>query len=636
MRHSRPSRSSWTYPYWHGLLGDFGKPLVPLWWAESLGNISSTYHYRKRNKVNASTRSLRSEIENPLLATVGVHVDFEQTFTSLGEQIADLRNDFLDAAIGNSNNFLDCQLVGSDLPLHVSYVDKFDELNLGATMVSEISGIPIEYFLEHGFSWCEVADISYTLSHGIDNVFGYLTAIQNREIHTLDESATLMVDELWLRDGGRLDDERLFGIQQRYGIGVPAETLETIGKTLGVTRERIRQIEGRFTPYFAQRRWPITHPMNIVLQEILETDSSEMFENALVIGLSNSSIEWDRTLFERLLRTYGQLNLLESIRGIGEPLQIDSEFSRRFRKHRNKIGFIDLRTFINNEGELEDPKTVFKYVQQIYKFSYKSGDIALASDSRGTQAQNAVEKQFAVGSPISGHELVEGIDRLSRNRGYGDLPPTHVVLDLLKQAGTINEVEPGVFTGEPAEIDGDLKKFLVHAIKNAPGGVANQPELFRQAVVEGFNTSSLVSYLTYEPMIRKFEGGLVRLAGSNPTPEAIDDAKRAALLQTEKGSIIYTTSTDGVISVTCVLGTTNLNSGVMSPSSALRAILDPAGYSIYCCEDSEFNGQIKLSSTLWYGFQPLFNHMRHNHGIKDGDVVKFNLLNNEMRLDAWN
>ena len=106
MRHSRPSRSSWTYPYWHGLLGDFGKPLVPLWWAESLGNISSTYHYRKRNKVNASTRSLRSEIENPLLATVGVHVDFEQTFASLGEQIAYLRNDFLDAAIGNSNNFL--------------------------------------------------------------------------------------------------------------------------------------------------------------------------------------------------------------------------------------------------------------------------------------------------------------------------------------------------------------------------------------------------------------------------------------------------------------------------------------------------------------------------------------------------
>jgi hypothetical protein len=230
---------------------------------------------------------------------------------------------------------------------------------------------------------------------------------------------------------------------------------------------------------------------------------------------------------------------------------------------------------------------------------------------------------------------VEGIDRVSRNRKYGPLPPTPVVLDLLVKAGTIAEVKPGLFTGSGKEIEGELKKFLVEAIKNSPGGVANQPELFRQAVLEGFNTSSLVLYLTYDPMIRKFNNGLIRLAGSKPTQQAIEDARKAAELQTEKGSVSFLATNRGQINVLCILGTVNLNSGVLSPPSSLRDILDPEGYSILCCDDSNFDGQLKLSGSLWYGFQPLFNHIRHEHGIKDGEPLSFTLNNGEMKVTSW-
>jgi len=34
-------------------------------------------------------------------------------------------------------------------------------------------------------------------------------------------------------------------LRMRFGIGMPDHTLEQVGKTFGVTRERIRQIEAK-------------------------------------------------------------------------------------------------------------------------------------------------------------------------------------------------------------------------------------------------------------------------------------------------------------------------------------------------------------------------------------------------------
>ena len=375
--------------------------------------------------------------------------------------------------------------------------------------------------------------------------------------------------------------------------------------------------------------------MRFVFEEIVESESLDIFDNLLEVGLVDGNIQWDTYMFQRLLRAYGQNEMADSLEKVGAPIELVPETVWRIRKHRNQIGFVDLRTFVNNEGNLEDPEIVYEYVERIYTHTYRSGDVALAADSRGSQAQSAVQKQFAVCAEISGTELVEGIDRVRRNRGYGVLPPISVVLDLLKQAETIEEVRPGIYTGRAAVIEGDLKEFLVNEVKSSPGGVANQPELFRSAVSAGFNIQSLILYLTYEPMIRKFEGGLIRLAGSNPTREAIDNARRAGELQTETGSVSFTIEGDGSINVLCILGTNNLNSGVLSPPASLRAILDPEGYSITCCPESTFGGRLSMSSSTWYGFTPLFNHLRHKHDITDGDAISFSLRQGEMNITSW-
>lgn len=635
MQHSRQSRDTWTQPTWQGLLGDFGKPIIPLWWAEALPQVPFTTYYAKKGKHTFRTCSMRDEVLDPVLSIIGVNINWEKTFTSIGINVEHLRDDFLDASIGDPSHVTPSTFVGSDLPLHISYVDKFRELGLDDQPILEIAAIPIQYFLENEFMWIEIADLSYILTHGVGHMFGLLASRVVHPAQNIEEAAKNIIDELWLRDGGRLDDQRLEIIIHRFGIGARIETLDEIGSRLGVTRERVRQIESRFTSFYAQRRWPIPASVQEVIEGIIESDSSEIFEKLTELELSDGSVTWNRFMLVRLLKAYGRSDLIESISGLGEILDLDSELVSEIRRHRSPIGFFDLRTFKNKSGELEHPDKVFKYVQYVYGNPVRSGDVALAGDARGTQTQGAVEKQFAVCSEISGQELVEGIDRVRRNRGYVPLPPASTVIDLLKQAGSILETNPGFYTGTAAEIDGDLKLFLINAIRDSPGGVISQPELFRLAVSEGFNTSSLVLYLTYEPMIRKFEGGLIRLVGTIPSAESIEDAKRAGQLQTEKGTIDFTVGKNGSILVTCALGTTNLNSGVLLPSAALRAILDKDGYEIYCCSESNFNGRIKLSASLWYGFQPMFNHMRHDHGITDGDIVSFSLNKGKMLITSW-
>lgn len=596
--------------------------------------VQFTTYFAKKGKHLFRTCSMRDEVLDPILS-YGVNINWEKTFASIGINVEHLRDDFLDASIGDPSHITHSTFVGSDLPLHILYVEKFRELGLDDHPILEIAAIPIQYFLENELTWIEIADLSYILTHGVGHMFGLLASRVVNPAQNIEEAAKNIIDELWLRDGGRLDDQRLEIIIHRFGIGARIETLGEIGSRLGVTRERVRQIESRFTSFYAQRRWPIPASVQEVIEGIIESDSSEILENLTELELSDGSVTWNRFMLVRLLKAYGRSDLIESISGLGEILDLDSELVNEIRRHRSPIGFFDLRTFKNKSGELEHPDKVFKYVQQIYKYAFRSGDFALAGGSKGTQAQGAVEKQFAVSSEISGQELIEGIDRVRRNRGYVALPPTSTVIDLLKQAGSMHETKPGYFTGAAGEIDGDLKLFLVNAIKNSPGGVVSQPELFRLAVAEGFNTSSLVLYLTYEPMIRKFEGGLIRLVGAIPSPKSIEDAKRAAKLQTEKGSIDFAIAKDGSILVACVLGTSNLNSGVLSPSSALRAILDKDGYDITCCDDSNFNGRLSLSSTLWYGFQPLLNHMRHDHGITEGDKVSFSLNKGKMLITSW-
>lgn len=632
MRLSRRDIPKWEFPTWSGLLGDVFKPIVPFWWAQALPDVQFRTFYTKRKASHIRTSYVRAEVINPILSDVGIKVDLERTFQSLGENILAFRNDFLDASVGDSRKLMDLHLNGAQLPIHLSYKNKFDDIGLGTKRIWAISEIPIEYLLSHEFTWLEVADLSMILNHGIGMESGIISNVLTKQPQTLESSANLMVQELWHRDGGRLEHERMLGIGRRFGIGSQVETLDKVGESLELTRERVRQIEKCFDPYLGKRVWPITEPMQFIYEYIKNNDSSDVFDDLAGLKLSGSTVNWDRDMFERLLEAYGHPDTVEELKGLGEPMELDSEFKKVVRKHRNGSGFFDLRTFVNESGVYEQPDVLFKYLADVYKFAFRSGDVALAGGIKGTQAQNAVEKQFAVCSEISGEELVEGIGRVSRNRGYGNLPPTPIILDLLRQAGTIKQTRPGYFTGNAGGIDSPLKIFIVNAIKDSPGGVANQPELFRSAVTEGFNTSSLAVYLTYDPMIRKFESGLIRLAGSNPGIGSIAEAKRSAKLQSEKGSLDYVVTLDGSINVTCVLGTSYLNTGVLSPSSALRGILNPGGYSINCCEESSFEGKINLSATLWYGFQPLFNHMRHQHSVVDGDVFSFVLSNGELRI----
>ncbi len=619
---------------WFGLLGDFGDPAVPWWWAKAIPGVQLTFSRNTKKKGTFSVkRTLLDEVNSPrALHGMTLESQVQQLANSLGEQIERFRGDFTDAPLAAPSSVVGSRIKGSELPISVAYADLFDATGLGDLSVLDLSEIPIEYLLERGFDWYAVLDLSYILSHGLGHAIGYLAELQNDHVSTLEDSAQMMAEELWIRDGMRMSDDRAEAVQQRLGLGCRPLTLDQMGYAIGVTRERARQLEQRYLKYLGRRRWPLSPPLERVIAECLTSEDLAVLGNLESIGASDGSVAWNREMLIRLVNSFGYPEIAAKLEELDRPVKADLKLKKEIRAHRNKIGFMDLRTFKKPDGTLEDPDVLFKHARDIFSHSFREGPYALLGDSKGTQAENAVRKQFSICSEISSDELVEGIDRVRRNRGYADLPPKEVVVSLLEKAGAIVETKPGCYAGQGSEIEGDLKRYLVDFISSQPDGLASRADIFKDAVENGFSPASLTLYLTYDPLIRKVEGGLVRLVGSVPSQQAIESALIIRKTSNVKGQLSYEIRADGTVDIECLLGTSWLNSGVLNPSTPLRSILNPEGYSLFCCDSVTFSGTIKLSESFWYGFQPIFNHLRIDHDVVEGDMIRFELRKNQMRI----
>lgn len=86
----------------------------------------------------------------------------------------------------------------------------------------------------------------------------------------------------------RLDERLVKIIRARQGLGTPRRTLEQIGDTMGVTRERIRQIEARFFDRFPKKasRQALQPLVNGLLDEAIRRQGN------LVFSESNTSVRF--------------------------------------------------------------------------------------------------------------------------------------------------------------------------------------------------------------------------------------------------------------------------------------------------------------------------------------------------------
>jgi hypothetical protein len=448
----------------------------------------------------------------------------------------------------------------------------------------------------------------------------------------LDEYAAWFVSEIYRSDGSKTDVVWKTHLLERYGLGMTARTLNDIGIERGVSRERVRQVTERFFSERPQRKFPLPLEISnfIALSIQAKRDPSVDFATVSSEFLGNN---WNLDSVASLLALTGWLEEAQKIKSTKSILNRKGKDGTHLRSQRNPLGFLDLENYIDEKGNQWSAENTWAAIQNAYSTTFRFENWAFARDAKPSQAETAVTKQFAVAQKIHVDELYEGIDRLRRWRQYPLLPPKRVVMELFRMAGVL-ELQENYASGEGSEIQGEFKNWLIQVIRSSPGQVIHTSDLMRQCIEDGYNTASLTSYLSFEPMVRRHENGLARLVGHLPSQEDCENAFRVAEIQRVREQLEWQIIENGAILIDLRIGTRFCTSGVISAPAQLRHYIANSKYLISCCDLQSFNAYLSFSNTFWYGFAPVAMHLMRDHGLREGDSIKVLLNSNhaEFRL----
>jgi hypothetical protein len=194
-------------------------------------------------------------------------------------------------------------------------------------------------------------------------------------------------------------------------------TLDEAGKALGVTRERVRQVEVKLKPLHLEL---IVAPKLVykVIGILGKVNTWEEFmsiatEEKISINIENWSIESMKDLIQIFVVPKVSQQFAELISKI-EPLLIVKETSNVVRGFRNALGLIDIQAL--SRALNETPSKCTELLKLMYPYVLISNNLAMANVRQGGSITNILLKQLSIASPLKPATLVEGIERASAYR----------------------------------------------------------------------------------------------------------------------------------------------------------------------------------------------------------------------------
>ncbi|GAC1472132.1 MAG: sigma-70 family RNA polymerase sigma factor [Isosphaeraceae bacterium] len=218
--------------------------LASLYEVPLLAREQEAHLFRKMNYLKYLANALRAKLDPP------------SARTSELEEIERLQEDAL--AVKNQIIRSNLRLVVSIAKRHVGPSNNFFELVSDGNMSLIRAVEKFDYSRGNKFStyasWAIMKNFARTIPEenhrrdrfvtGHEEMFD--AAADNRTDEHEYENALKRMQEAVKGMLGRLDDRERRIIVSRYGLnGVPEQTLEQLGRELGITKERVRQIESR-------------------------------------------------------------------------------------------------------------------------------------------------------------------------------------------------------------------------------------------------------------------------------------------------------------------------------------------------------------------------------------------------------
>lgn len=412
------------------------------------------------------------------------------------------------------------------------------------------------------------------------------------------------------------------------------ETLDSIGKSFGVTRERIRQITKEYENPIINIEGSIKF---FSLLEPLVRDSNsidEFTEQAAANGLTSEEV-LDLAQCNWMLRIFSPLGLVDKYNKKMEiwekQVEIFGDNVSKISKYRSKMGFIDASFAATKMNVSIDQ--VLKIATQKYPRLVASNKTILArTENIVSIFESTIAKQLQLVSEVDAKTLLEGARRHGTMRSDSMSGEDQDYLNIIHELCGSPPNRAAFMSNLLYEVEfSDSDVWLINAFKSSPNGLMHRVELTRLAIETKVNLGSLNAYCGSNPMVRSHSNGVFSLIGLNPKRSEV--ATHAELALTQEPAVQM--EIEHIGSNILFKFKPNLNlyaSGVIMPSREIKQLFNGTIFKPICpCGGIESKQILKISKEgFWMGYQSILNHglQKHEYGVSSEYEVSFD-------FDLW-
>ena len=353
-----------------------------------------------------------------------------------------------------------------------------------------------------------------------------------------------------------LRGERRDAILARFGWrGTPPITLEESGQLLGVTRERIRQIESR-----VRKKFPSIPGYFPALSKafLLLADAAPIDVEKAASLLQSQGISRGRFSPESVICAAADLGLdpmiqVASAKGIRLVTRAANTahvaaiitIARKKAGASGVVSAHDVAASVSLKSKLQcSVEDVTKTLSASRRFRNLRGQWYWATDlpTGRNRLVNICTSMLSVTSPISIGRLREGIKReyTFRNAsgaGKFDLrvPPADVLRDFLRDHPdfAVDEFD-SVKPSKPLDYRQQLglsDRVLVDVLRSSPSTVLDRATIVRECVGRGVNLQTINIDLTYSCVVEHIDTNIWTLRGADINPAAVEALRQANALR---------------------------------------------------------------------------------------------------------
>jgi hypothetical protein len=455
---------------------------------------------------------------------------------------------------------------------------------------------------------------------------------------TLEDEVEAVIAESYESVFGKPPTEDwMRAIAMRVGTSGEVATLDEAGSTIGVTRERVRQVMARLLPELNGKSVPRLREIAQVLVE-LSPVPEPIGRQLAKSGLSRVTLTGNA--FINILRLLGmspaRLVGIDLV-AVGEWFVVESEVAlmkapTMASQHTSSYGMTtaeEIRQVLSTSANPLDARDIERVLKREPSVKWAGEWLWVEKEHDGLHANrlvNTARSILSVNSPQTVASIHEGARRMWKFRRLDILPPTAAMKAFFEQSPYFVVEGDLVRPNEPLnyrEILGTTTATMIDVLKSSPYQVMDRQSLMEACTDAGISSATAGVWTTYAEWMDRFGPNVWGLRGSSPNPAAVEEIRRAALsrLNSEPRRKAWGWTADGRVSQTMDVTTSFLSSGVLSFSPGIQGLL--AGQALGIIYRGEQVAMVKLGEdhSFCWGWHPAIRAA----SLSRGDVLKITI-----------